>query len=173
MSTPGTQQYVCGFLFSRDRARVLLIRKRRPAWQAGKLNGLGGNDRLDGGIGNDSLLGGLGADSLFGGAGNDRLFGGAGNDLLVGGLGRDFLTGGAGADTFRFDDKDAGDATMGPASDVILDLVGAAIDALGERGFHEGVEIAVEHVLRARGLGPGAQVLHHLVGLQHIGADLA
>src|SRR4051812_14470708 len=36
------QEYVCGFLFSQDRARVLLIRKRRPAWQAGKLNGLGG-----------------------------------------------------------------------------------------------------------------------------------
>jgi 8-oxo-dGTP diphosphatase len=36
------QLYSCGFLFSRDRKRVLLIRKRRPAWQAGKLNGLGG-----------------------------------------------------------------------------------------------------------------------------------
>ena len=36
------QQYVCGFLFSPDRTCVLLIRKRRPAWQAGKLNGLGG-----------------------------------------------------------------------------------------------------------------------------------
>lgn len=36
------QEYVCGFLFSPDRARVLLIRKRRPAWQAGKLNGIGG-----------------------------------------------------------------------------------------------------------------------------------
>src|SRR4051794_33252789 len=36
------QEYVCGFLFSPDRTRVLLIRKRRPAWQAGKLNGLGG-----------------------------------------------------------------------------------------------------------------------------------
>ena len=34
--------YVCGFLFSPDRARVLLIRKNRPAWQAGKLNGVGG-----------------------------------------------------------------------------------------------------------------------------------
>ena len=34
--------YACGFLFSPDRRRVLLIRKRRPAWQAGKLNGLGG-----------------------------------------------------------------------------------------------------------------------------------
>src|SRR5690348_12790266 len=42
MSTSGTQEYVCGFLFSRDRSRVLLIRKRRPAWQAGKLNGVGG-----------------------------------------------------------------------------------------------------------------------------------
>ena len=36
------QHYVCGFLFSADRAQVLLIRKRRPAWQAGKLNGVGG-----------------------------------------------------------------------------------------------------------------------------------
>ena len=36
------QGYVCGFLFSPDRGRVLLIRKRRPAWQAGKLNGIGG-----------------------------------------------------------------------------------------------------------------------------------
>ncbi|MFN4242455.1 MAG: NUDIX domain-containing protein [Tepidisphaerales bacterium] len=34
--------YVCGFLFSPDRSHVLLIRKRRPAWQAGKLNGIGG-----------------------------------------------------------------------------------------------------------------------------------
>src|SRR5439155_26466068 len=36
------QHYVCGFLFSPDRGRVVLIRKRRPAWQAGKLNGVGG-----------------------------------------------------------------------------------------------------------------------------------
>jgi 8-oxo-dGTP diphosphatase len=36
------QEYACGFLFSPDRSRVLLIRKRRPAWQAGKLNGVGG-----------------------------------------------------------------------------------------------------------------------------------
>jgi 8-oxo-dGTP diphosphatase len=42
MASSNVQQYVCGFLFSRDRTRVLLIRKRRPAWQAGKLNGLGG-----------------------------------------------------------------------------------------------------------------------------------
>ena len=42
MPTANVQEYVCGFLFSADRARVLLIRKRRPAWQSGKLNGLGG-----------------------------------------------------------------------------------------------------------------------------------
>ena len=36
------QDYSCGFLFSPDRQRVLLIRKRRPEWQAGKLNGVGG-----------------------------------------------------------------------------------------------------------------------------------
>ena len=36
------QEYACGFLFSSDRQRVLLIRKRRPTWQAGKLNGVGG-----------------------------------------------------------------------------------------------------------------------------------
>jgi len=36
------QHYVCGFLYSLDRVRVLLIRKNRPAWQAGKLNGVGG-----------------------------------------------------------------------------------------------------------------------------------
>jgi 8-oxo-dGTP diphosphatase len=29
-------------MFSPDRSRVLLIRKRRPAWQAGRLNGVGG-----------------------------------------------------------------------------------------------------------------------------------
>lgn len=33
-------EYVCGFMFDGD--RVLLIRKNRPDWQAGKLNGIGG-----------------------------------------------------------------------------------------------------------------------------------
>ena len=36
------QDYVCGLFFHPDRTRVLLIRKRRPAWQAGHLNGVGG-----------------------------------------------------------------------------------------------------------------------------------
>jgi 8-oxo-dGTP diphosphatase len=39
---PRVKEYVCGFLFSPERSRVLLIRKQRPAWQAGKLNGVGG-----------------------------------------------------------------------------------------------------------------------------------
>jgi 8-oxo-dGTP diphosphatase len=42
MASLNVQQYVCGFLLSPDRTRVLLIRKRRPDWQAGKLNGVGG-----------------------------------------------------------------------------------------------------------------------------------
>ncbi|HYD35452.1 MAG TPA: NUDIX domain-containing protein [Vitreimonas sp.] len=31
-----------GFIFSSDHTEVLLIEKQRPAWQVGKLNGLGG-----------------------------------------------------------------------------------------------------------------------------------
>jgi 8-oxo-dGTP diphosphatase len=34
--------YVLGFVFSSDGRRVVLIEKRRPDWQAGKLNGIGG-----------------------------------------------------------------------------------------------------------------------------------
>lgn len=34
--------YVVGFLFNSDRSEVVLIRKNRPDWQAGKLNGIGG-----------------------------------------------------------------------------------------------------------------------------------
>lgn len=36
------KNYVVGFAFSEDRSKVVLIRKNRPAWQAGKLNGVGG-----------------------------------------------------------------------------------------------------------------------------------
>lgn len=35
-------KYVCGFLFSRDGKYVVLIKKQRPEWQKGKLNGIGG-----------------------------------------------------------------------------------------------------------------------------------
>lgn len=35
-------RYVVGFMFDETQTRVLLIHKTRPAWQAGKLNGIGG-----------------------------------------------------------------------------------------------------------------------------------
>lgn len=35
-------EYVVGFCFSSDNERVVLIRKNKPEWQAGKLNGVGG-----------------------------------------------------------------------------------------------------------------------------------
>ena len=34
--------YVVGFAFSQDGRQVVLLRKNRPDWQAGKLNGVGG-----------------------------------------------------------------------------------------------------------------------------------
>jgi 8-oxo-dGTP diphosphatase len=34
--------YTLGFFFSVDNQRVALIRKTKPAWQAGRLNGIGG-----------------------------------------------------------------------------------------------------------------------------------
>jgi 8-oxo-dGTP diphosphatase len=39
--------YVLGFMFSEDRKHVVLIRKNKPAWQAGKLNGVGGKIEQD------------------------------------------------------------------------------------------------------------------------------
>lgn len=38
-----TTEYVCGFLFSPGYDKVVLIRKLRPEWQEGKLNGVGGH----------------------------------------------------------------------------------------------------------------------------------
>ena len=38
--------YCAGLLFSRDREHVLLVDKRRPAWQAGRLNAIGGKLEL-------------------------------------------------------------------------------------------------------------------------------
>lgn len=35
-------QYVAGFLFDESRTIVALIRKNKPQWQRGKLNGIGG-----------------------------------------------------------------------------------------------------------------------------------
>lgn len=36
------KRYVVGFLLNERRSEVALIRKNRPAWQAGRLNGVGG-----------------------------------------------------------------------------------------------------------------------------------
>ena len=36
------QNYVVGFLFNKDETQVALVRKNRPEWQAGNLNGIGG-----------------------------------------------------------------------------------------------------------------------------------
>lgn len=36
------QEYVIGFLFRENKTEVALIRKNRPNWQKGKLNGIGG-----------------------------------------------------------------------------------------------------------------------------------
>jgi 8-oxo-dGTP diphosphatase len=35
-------EYVVGYCFNEDFSEVALIEKRKPAWQAGKLNGIGG-----------------------------------------------------------------------------------------------------------------------------------
>ena len=40
--SPEARRYVVALLIDPDRDAVLLIRKRRPAWQAGRLNGPGG-----------------------------------------------------------------------------------------------------------------------------------
>jgi 8-oxo-dGTP diphosphatase len=41
------KEYVVGFMFDDAGERVVLIRKNRPAWQAGKLNGVGGKVEPD------------------------------------------------------------------------------------------------------------------------------
>jgi 8-oxo-dGTP pyrophosphatase MutT (NUDIX family) len=41
-TTTKQTQYVLGFAFSEDLEYLLLIEKKRPKWQAGKLNGIGG-----------------------------------------------------------------------------------------------------------------------------------
>jgi 8-oxo-dGTP diphosphatase len=40
-------KYVVGFLFNPDLTQVVLIRKVRPKWQVGKLNGVGGKVEFD------------------------------------------------------------------------------------------------------------------------------
>lgn len=40
-------EYVLGFLFSSDKKSVVLIKKAKPQWQAGLLNGVGGKIELN------------------------------------------------------------------------------------------------------------------------------
>lgn len=47
MRNEGTTLYCCTFAFSPDLSHVVLIRKARPEWQAGKLNGIGGHLDLE------------------------------------------------------------------------------------------------------------------------------
>lgn len=42
MSETEASDCVVGFIFNADQSKVLLVHKRRPAWQAGKINGVGG-----------------------------------------------------------------------------------------------------------------------------------
>jgi 8-oxo-dGTP diphosphatase len=35
-------EYVLGFVFNKNKSSVILLRKTKPNWQAGKLNGVGG-----------------------------------------------------------------------------------------------------------------------------------
>lgn len=39
--------YVLGFMFNEDLSKVALIRKNKPTWQKGKLNGIGGKIERD------------------------------------------------------------------------------------------------------------------------------
>lgn len=41
------RDYVLGLIFSKDKQQVALIRKDRPTWQAGMLNGIGGKVELN------------------------------------------------------------------------------------------------------------------------------
>src|SRR5215218_7067213 len=54
----------------------------------------------------------------------------------------------------------------------ILDLDALAGDALRQSRGHEPVQVAVEHIARRSRCHAGPQILHELVRLQHIAADL-
>lgn len=41
------ENYVVGFMFSKNKERVVLIRKNRPEWQKGFFNGVGGHIEKD------------------------------------------------------------------------------------------------------------------------------
>ena len=43
---------------------------------------------------------------------------------------------------------------------------------LRQRGFGELIDVAIKHPAGVGGRHAGAQILHHLIGLQHVRADL-
>ena len=109
-----------------------------------RLDGLGGNDRIDlsaltaaqykgatllGGAGNDTLDGGAANDVLDGGDKGDDLAGRDGDDSLVGGAGEDEMLGNAGNDTL--DGGDQHDNLWGgPGND--------KLDGAGDRDYVDG-----------------------------------
>ena len=56
-------------------------------------------------------------------------------------------------------------------ADSISNLLALAV--LHEIGLEELTDVTVEHIVHATGLMLGAHILHQLVGLQHVVADLA
>src|SRR5437868_618041 len=55
----------------------------------------------------------------------------------------------------------------------IVDLfLGLAADCLRQRGSHEGIEVPIENIIGGPAFDAGPQVLHELIGLQDVGADL-
>lgn len=62
----------------------------------------------------------------------------------------------------------AGQAARGSLVDVGHFDTRPATHTLGERRFDERIEIAVEHIVRARALIARAQILYELIGLQNI-----
>src|SRR3954453_22603654 len=47
-----------------------------------------------------------------------------------------------------------------------------ALDPLRQGGGEKAVDVAIEHRAGIAGFDPRPQILHHLIGLQHVGTDL-
>src|SRR4051794_33470267 len=50
--------------------------------------------------------------------------------------------------------------------------VSLPLDALGQSGSQELIDIPIQNSTALAGFDTGPQILHHLVGLQHVGTDL-
>ena len=74
--------------------------------------------------------------------------------------------------TCRIADADRAVCALSAYSRSSIFFARLAADCLRQRRGHEGIEIAVQHILRRAAFHAGAQILHQLIGLQHIRADL-